>query len=91
MAKLVLRADGKHEKVELTQGEVNARNAEIASNEAKELADAPYKRLSEIDALLTAKAPRMLEDLIKGQTLDDGVIALIEEKDAIRSTFKGVK
>lgn len=71
--------------VELSQDEINARNAEAEASEAKALADAPYKRLSELDALLTEKAPRMLEDLYRERPLHASVVAMIEEREEIRA------
>ena len=88
MKKAIATPKGQSTKhVELTQDEINARNADIASNEAKELSEAPFKRLAEIDASLTSKAPRMLEDLFKGLDLHESVVALIEEKEQIRNTL----
>lgn len=70
--------------IDLTPKEIEARNAEIELAEAKEIEEAPYKRIAEIDAELTEKAPRMLEDLFRGKELHESVVALIEEKEEIR-------
>lgn len=51
------------------------------------LANAPYERLSEIDAELSNKLARMIEDIAKGNAFDTSVQELLNEKEAIRASL----
>ena len=71
--------------IDLTEEEIEKRNSDISEEEAKELADAPYRRLKEIDDLLNAKSSRTMEDLIKGEPVYSETQALFDEREAIRA------
>ena len=70
--------------VDLTQEEVSARIADEAMVEAKGITNAPYVRLTEIDAELSTKMPRMMEDLSNSVAFHPSVQTLLDEKAAIR-------
>ncbi|MFT7434141.1 MAG: hypothetical protein ACI9TY_001789 [Alphaproteobacteria bacterium] len=88
MKKVIATVPGKPSKiVDLTVEEIDARNAEIARVEAEILAEAPYKRLDEIDIDLQSKLPRMIEDIKNASAFDVQVQALLDEKASIRLTL----
>ena len=74
--------------VDMTQAEIDARNAEIALAEAEALANAPYVRLAELDALINAKSARIIEDLALGNPAHTDVVSLFNEKHTIRDRLK---
>lgn len=73
------------EHVELTTAEIDTRTAEETANEAEQLANAPYARLEEIDAELSTKLVRMLEDIKGNRPFHASVQTLLDEKAAIRA------
>lgn len=73
--------------VDLTQEEIDARNAEIERQESEALASAPYVRLAELDALINAKSARILEDLALGNGVHESVQVLFDEKETIRASL----